>query len=84
MTHTDGIEWVWSMLKRGYQGTYHKMSAKRPALYINEFARRHNVRMADVLDRPEFTVQRVIGRRLRDQDLVKGNRWRSSARSISA
>ena len=26
--HTNGIEWFWSMLKRGYYGTYHWMSRK--------------------------------------------------------
>ena len=31
MAHTNGIESFWSMLKRGYHGTYHRMSAKHPA-----------------------------------------------------
>ena len=48
--HTNGVESFWSMLKRGYQGTYHKMSAKHLGRYVNEFSGRHNVRMADTLD----------------------------------
>ena len=28
MAHTNGVESFWSMLKRGYHGTYHYMSPK--------------------------------------------------------
>ena len=28
MAHTNGIESFWSMLKRGYQGTFHHFSVK--------------------------------------------------------
>lgn len=48
--HTNGIESFWAMLKRGYQGTYHKMSAKHLARYVREFAGRHNVRDLDTLE----------------------------------
>ena len=44
--HTNGIESFWSMLKRGYTGTYHKMSKKHLGRYVTEFAGRHNARPA--------------------------------------
>ena len=46
MAHTNGIESHWAMLKRGYHGVYHQMSAKHLGRYVTEFAGRHNDRMA--------------------------------------
>ena len=42
--HTNGVESFRSMLKRGYIGTYHKMSPKQLNRYVKEFEGRHNVR----------------------------------------
>ena len=44
MAHTNGIESFWSLLKRGYIGTFHWMSEKHLGRYVNEFAVRHNRR----------------------------------------
>ena len=38
------------MLKRGYYGTYHRMSYKHLQRYVNEFCGRHNVRDLDTID----------------------------------
>ena len=38
MAHTNGIESVWALLKRGYQGVYHNMPAKHLNRYLREFS----------------------------------------------
>ena len=59
------------MLKRGYIGTYHQMSIKHLGWYVNEFAGRHNLRMADTVDQMEMIAWRMLGKRLRYADLVR-------------
>ena len=48
--HTNGIESFWSLLKRGYIGTFHHFSAKHCARYLAEFVGRNNLRELDTLD----------------------------------
>ncbi len=67
---TNGIESFWSMLKRGYHGTYHHMSAKHLDRYVTEFAGRHNVREADTVDQMAHMAQGMVGKRLRYRDLI--------------
>ena len=69
--HTKGMESFWSMLKRGYYGTYHRMSPKHLQRYVNEFAGRHNQRCADTIVQMTMMAQGMIGRRLRYEDLKK-------------
>ena len=68
--HTNGIESFWSMLKRGYVGTYHKMSFKHLGRYAAEFAGRHNVRRLDTADQMEALVRSMAGKRLKYSELV--------------
>ena len=62
--HTNGIESFWSMLKRGYVGTYHQISPKHLHRYICEFAGRHNVRQLDTIDQMGELARGMQGKRL--------------------
>ncbi len=42
MAHTNGIESVWAVLKRGINGTCHHLSSKHLHRYVNEFTYRLN------------------------------------------
>ncbi|WP_296199568.1 IS1595 family transposase [Sphingorhabdus sp.] len=70
MAHTNGIESFWAMLKRGYKGTYHQMSAKHIERYVTEFAGRHNVRGCDTIVQMTMLAKGLDGKRLRYDDLV--------------
>ena len=78
--HTNGMESFWSMLKRGYYGTYHKMSPKHLDRYVTEFSGRHNVREADTVDQMAGVVVGMTGKRLRYDDLIADNGRDSGAR----
>ena len=68
--HTNGLESFWAMMKRGYQGVYHWMSPKHLHRYVSEFEGRHNDRPLDTIDQMTAIVQRMVGKRLRYEDLT--------------
>ena len=68
--HTNGIESFWALLKRGYYGTYHKMSPKHLQRYVNEFSGRHNIRESDTIDQMALIAKGFVGKRLRYRELV--------------
>ena len=79
--HTNGVESFWSMLKRAYKGTFHKISPKHLDRYVQEFAGKHNLRELDTLAQMRLTVARLIGRNLRYHDLIADNGLWNAARS---
>ena len=53
----DRIGTSGSMAKRGYHGTYHRMSAKHLDRYVTEFSGRHNDQDADTIDQIAHMAQ---------------------------
>ena len=79
--HTNGMESFWSMLKRAYQGTFHKMSEKHLDRYVREFAGKHNLRDMDTLDIMGAIVLGMDGKRLKYTQLIADNGLDSGARA---
>ena len=73
MAHTNGIESVWAVMKRGYNGVYHNWSLKHMKRYINEFSFRLNDGNCkiDTIDRMASLVKGAAGKRLKYADLTK-------------
>ena len=70
--HTNGIESFWAMLKRGYNGTYHRMSRKHLERYVTEFSGRHNVREMDTIEQMALLAKGLVGKKLPYKELVSG------------
>ena len=79
----NGIEGFWSMLKRSYGGTFHKISPKHLDRYVQEFAARHNIRDDDTIDQMQTLAAAMVGKRLRYTDLVADNGLDNGARGYS-
>ena len=71
VAHANGIESLQSMSKREYQGSCHRMSGKHLGRYVNEFAGRHNIRPADMIDQMQLVAWLMADKHLRYADLVK-------------
>lgn len=70
MVQINGVESFWALLKRGYYGTYHQMSAKHLDHYVRELSGHHNARPVETIDQLKLIVQGMVGKRLRNEDLI--------------
>jgi transposase-like protein len=68
--HTNGIESVWSLLKRSIIGSYHKVSIKHLDAYLDELEHRFNNRKNEYIFRDTLT-KLVNAAKLPYQELVK-------------
>ncbi len=60
MAHSNDIESFWTLLKRGYYSTYHKMSIKHLSRYVDKFSGRHNVRPLDTITQMAMVVRGLV------------------------
>ena len=74
----NGMESFWSMLKRGYVGTFHRMSREHLHRYVGEFEGRHNTRGLDTADQMAGIVAGSEGKRLRYDELTAHRHGRSA------
>ena len=70
MAHTNGMEFFWSMVRRGYDGTYHHISKEHLHRYVNEFAGRHNIRGMNTIDMMNIISESMAGSRLTYRRLI--------------
>ena len=64
VAHVNGLESFWALFKRGYHGTYHRVSPQHLQRYVTEFAGRHNNRGADTTEQMRRMVRGLLGKTL--------------------
>src|SRR5271167_1757795 len=71
LVHTNGLENVWSLLKRGINGTYISVEPFHLFRYLDEQTFRYNNRedMTDA-DRFDLAFRQIVGKRLTYQKLI--------------
>jgi hypothetical protein len=72
MAHTNGIESVWAVLKRGFYGIYHQFSENHLQRYVDEVTYRLNEGNCKVhtIDRIDALIKKTTGVRLTYMDLI--------------
>ena len=67
---TNGVEAPWSLIKRGYHGTFHHISDQHLGGYVAEFEGRNNIRDMDMIDQLAFLAFGIVGKRIKYDDLA--------------
>ena len=69
--HTNCVEGVFSLLRRGVMGTFHSVSRKHLPNYLNEFEFRVNTRTIDDGERVTKAILRSEGKLLKYRESVE-------------
>lgn len=78
--HSNTVEGVFSLIKRGVMGTFHSVSRKHIANYLNEFEFRWNTRKMDDGQRVARAIRQVDGKRLQYRESVDNPPWPAAVR----
>jgi transposase-like protein len=68
--HSNTVEGVFSLIRRGVMGTFHSISPKHLPNYLNEFQFRWNTRKMDDGQRVAAAVKQIDGKRLQYRESV--------------
>lgn len=68
--HSNTVEGVFSLIRRGVMGTFHSVSRKHLQNYLNEFSFRWNTRKMDDGQRVQEAIKAVEGKRLEYRESV--------------
>jgi len=73
MAHTNGIESVWAVLKRGFYGVYHSFSEKHLQRYVDEFSFRLNEGNVKnhTMSRIDSLLAKSVGVRIMYKELIE-------------
>jgi len=69
--HSNTVEGVFSLIRRGVMGPFHSVSRKHLPNYLNEFQFRWNRRKLDDGERVSRVIKAVAGKRLEDRQSVE-------------
>lgn len=81
--HKNGIESLWSMIKRAHKGTFQKFSPKHLDRCVQEFAGRHNLREQDTDEQIASLRAGMDSKRLRYKDLIEHRGLSSGLRQFA-
>jgi len=69
--HSNTVEGVFSLIRRGVMGTFHSVSRKHLPNYLNEFQFRWNTRKMDDGQRVSAAIKKIDGKRLEYRESVE-------------
>lgn len=68
--HSNTVEGVFSLIRRGVMGTFHSVSRKHLPNYLNEFQFRWNTRKVNDGQRVSAAIKTIVGKRLEYRESV--------------